>query len=198
MNHCHLCEDFFVPSRTLLLHHIARVHSNMPDFNMTCGLDECMATFKNYHAFKRHLRKKCSVICNLEDEEAEVPTTDDYNQENSPSSNPTYSSTGGENEGDRERSVALWILKLKESQNLTQSVTEEILGDVTELCSNMASSLEADLRKIMSAARINPDDISGLKELFHGDSPYHKPFNKLNTQYLQMSYYKSHFNFVVS
>ena len=96
------------------------------------------------------------------------------------------------------KNMALWILKLKEGRNLTQSVTEEVLGDVTELCSGMVSDLEADLREIISAAGINPDDISGLQELFHSDSPYHKPFNKLETQHLQLSYYKSHLGFVVS
>ena len=99
---------------------------------------------------------------------------------------------------DRERAIALWILKLKEGRKLTQSATEEILQDVTELCGGIITSLKSDIYKVLSAAGINVDDVSGLEDLFQDESSYMKPFSKLETQYLQMSYYKSHLGFIVS
>lgn len=59
MNRCHLCSgDFFAPSLNLLLFYINRVHSSSPDFNLTRRIDNCQVTFTNFHAFKRHIRKK--------------------------------------------------------------------------------------------------------------------------------------------
>ena len=58
MYRCHLCADFFVRSFNLLLFHIAKVHANSPDFHLSCGINHCAATFTNFQAFRRHLRKK--------------------------------------------------------------------------------------------------------------------------------------------
>jgi len=55
---------------------------------------------------------------------------------------------------DRKKAVALWILKLKEGRKLTQTVTDEILGDVTELCCDMYQILARH------SARIKIDQIS--------------------------------------
>jgi len=72
--------------------------------------------------------------------------------EHSSSSSPFHSSSG---EKDQERTVALWILKLKEGRKLTQSVTDEILRDVSELCSDMISCLKGELFQSLSSAGID-------------------------------------------
>ena len=95
------------------------------------------------------------------------------------------------------RNAALWILKLKEGRKLSQSATEEILSDVTEMCSNLINCLGEDLYKLLNSMNINPDDIPGLKDLFKEESQYTQPFRGIDTFYLQMSYYRSHLKFVV-
>ena len=97
-----------------------------------------------------------------------------------------------------EKQIAMWILKLKEGRKLTQSATDEILSDVTELCSTVVSNLGNDLRQRLESASINPNDIPGFDAMFNEASPYANPFKNLKTQYLQQSFYQSNFNLVVS
>ena len=66
-----MCSDYSVPTIELLLHHIRRVHGNSSNFFLPCGIKvngtRCATTFMNFHAYKRHLRKKHrEVISNTE------------------------------------------------------------------------------------------------------------------------------------
>ena len=64
---------------------------------------------------------------------------DETSEESSSTSGTQYILVG------RERAIALWILKLKEGRKLTQSATEEILQDVTELCGGIIANLKSDI-----------------------------------------------------
>ena len=46
----------------------------------------------------------------------------------------------------------------------------------------MISDLKSNIYKLLSSAGINADDVSGLEDLFQDESPYVKPFSKLETQ----------------
>ena len=89
-------------------------------------------------------------------------------------------------------------MKLKEGRKLTQSTTEEILSDVTELCSNVMCRLRHDIQESLDSAGVDINDIPGLDTLLSETSPYATPFSNLNSQFLQLSYYRNHLNFVVS
>ena len=206
----------------LLLFHTSRVHANSPDFYLPCGIDDCQVTFTNFHAFKRHLKKNHrSHLSHIEAEDDRDDLSRDGDFDSNVASGTTLISGDAGDYGvrddetfedcssasvtpdlrastDRERAIALWILKLKEGRKLTQSATEEILQDVTELCCDMVTNLKSDIYKVLASAGISADDVSGLEDLFQDESSYMKPFSKLETQYLQMSYYKSHLGFVVS
>ena len=97
---------------------------------MPCGLDvngaRCATTFTNFHAYKRHLRKKHrEVTSNAEvtkeksDEEVDLQDNGEAFEvidECGPSSQArelTQELTPIETEKDLNREVALWILKLK-------------------------------------------------------------------------------------
>ena len=43
---------------------------------------------------------------------------------------------------EQDKAVALWILKLEEGRKLTQSTTEDILGDVSELICDIFTRLK--------------------------------------------------------
>lgn len=93
---------------------------------------------------------------------------------------------------------ARWILRVKEGRKLTQSCVEELLGDVTDLCSYTVSQLGMQVSSLLRDAGIKTDDIPGLDELFQPGSSYCQPFYKLETQHRQLTFYTSHFNYVVS
>lgn len=221
MMHCQLCPDFSAPTPHLLLKHIGRVHANAPRFNLRCIFGECETTFTNFHSYKRHVRKKhlrelinqeesdqdsdhdCELNndINYFDEEntSRIPTHDEFSDLESIESlgdNGTEGVSSVEESNDRE--AALWILKLKEGRKLTQTTTEEILSDVTELCSSIVLRLKNEVHRVLESADITPSNIPGLDDLFSENSPYAVPFCNLQTQYKQVSYFRSHFNFVVS
>ena len=93
---------------------------------------------------------------------------------------------------------ARWILRVKEGCKLTQSCVEELLGDVTDLCSYTVSQLGMQVSSLLRDAGIKTDDILGLDELFQPGSSYCQPFYKLETLHRQLTFYTSHFNYVVS
>lgn len=93
---------------------------------------------------------------------------------------------------------ARWILRVKEGRKLTQSCLDELLSDVTDLCSYTAVQLGQQASSLLRDAGIKMDDIPGLNELFQEGSPYCQPFSQLETQHRQLSFYRSHFNYVVS
>lgn len=89
-------------------------------------------------------------------------------------------------------------MKIKEVQKLTQQSVTDILGNVTELCSEIISSLGQEVSTKLNAAGIIASDIEGLNELFESTSCYCQPFEGLTTYYRQVAFYKEHFNLVVS
>ena len=93
---------------------------------------------------------------------------------------------------------ARWILRVKEGRKLTQSCIEELLGDVTDMCSYTVSQLGTQVSSLLRDAGIKMDDIPGLNELFQPGSSYCQPFCQLETQHRQLAFYTSHFNYVVS
>lgn len=144
----------------------------------------------------------CELDNELNDEEniSQMHASDEYDLESIASLGDhdidTEELTSIEESNDRE--AALWILKLKEGRRLTQSTTEEILSDVTELCSSIVLRLKNEVHSVLESADITPGNIPGLDDLFSENSSYALPFCNLQTQYKQMSYFRSHFNFVVS
>lgn len=211
---CSMCSDFSAPTFQLLLHHINRVHGNSPDFNMVCGIEldgdrrRCETTFTNFHAYKRHIRKKHRLrafddVTSSEVEDSSetmvVPTAtlDSELNDDAADDENGESTLGTEQNCDFDKETAIWILKLKEGRKLTQSAMEEILSDVTELCTDMVTRLGHDVCKILESAGVNMRDIPELDVLLSDESPYAAPFCNLKSQFLQHSYYRNHLNFVV-
>lgn len=64
-------------------------------------------------------------------------------------------------EESNDREAALWILKLKEGRKLTQTTTEKILSDVTELCSSIVLHLKNKVHRVLESADITPSNIPG-------------------------------------
>ena len=55
---CSLCAAFVAITLRVLMNHYYTVHSNEVNFSVRCGINECPATFKRYHSFYKHIRKK--------------------------------------------------------------------------------------------------------------------------------------------
>lgn len=204
---------FLYSTPELLLKHISRVHANEPNCCLRCIFGACEIAFKIFHSYQRHVRKKHRTELmrmrdndepeiyenyeeNYNDNEDSLDTQDDTDA--SALETPTHDETGPSTECISQREAALWILKLKEGRKLTQSATEEILSDVTELCSSVIYQLKDKLCQVLESTDITPSNIPGFNDLFTENSPYLNPFHNLKSQYMQLTYFHNHLNFVVS
>ena len=150
--YCPVCKSCRLPSVQLMLQHISRVHSTAPSFNVTCGLDGCLRTYTNYGSYQKHVKGVHSryfiaatelpaddIIINdssMEDEDVDTQSMDEFESFVNPS--PT-------SEIEKQRLRAIWILKIRETNMLTQSCMEKLLSDVTDMCTNIIDELKVDI-----------------------------------------------------
>ncbi len=69
---------------------------------------------------------------------------------------------------------------------------------MTSLTQTRLSALHSGVCSALQAAGITPSSVPGLEDLFENEGPFGRPFLGLETQHQQLSFYKQHFNFVVS
>ena len=189
---CPMCSDFSAPTFQLLQVHLFRVHSG--DFNVTC----CNIQFKTASAYRKHMQRNhrnvtttsSSSQVTLEHEEDVGATNLSWDPENSDAS--------PSNSLNSEANIAMWILKLKESNKLTQTSVNQILQHVSELCTITVFELGEAVNQALEAAGVKPDDVTGLKDLFSTSSPLSQPFASLLTYHQQLKFYNTHLNFIVS
>ena len=178
----------------LLLEHVSRIHSHSADFLMPCIMRGCQRTYHNYGALRRHLRQthnfysrtiNLAVAPSLCDEENPITTTDDDSDIHDSVVEPPT-----------KKQRAEWILKIKETNRLTQTCTESILQDVTYLCSSMITDLTSVVKQKLVMHNATPELSQDLMTILQSDA-YHQPFKGLETYYRQMQYLRESFHFVV-
>lgn len=188
-----MCAVFIARTPELLLEHISRVHSQSANFQTTCIIKGCQRTYHNYGAFRRHLRHTHNYYSRSSNTETIIPCT--HCEEEYPI-NSDEDNSECDIEPPTKKQRAEWILKIKETNKLTQSCTENILQDVTHLC----SSIIADLTTVVKRKLAPYNTVPGLEEniisIFQNDS-YSNPFKGLETHYKQIQYLRECFNFVV-
>ena len=189
---CQMCKAFIARTAELLLEHISRVHSQSANFQTTCIMKGCQRTYRNYGAFRRHLRQThnyysrasstATIPCTHGDEEYPIDSNEDNNDCTI--------------EPPTKKQRAEWILKIKETNKLTQSCTENILHDVTHLCSSIIADLTAEVKGKLVAYNMPSGLDKEIISILQSDS-YSNPFKDLETGYKQKQYLRECFNFVV-
>lgn len=81
---------------------------------------------------------------------------------------------------------------------LTQTCTENLLSDITDICTNIVEDLKADIVHKLTSGPITLPTIliEEISETFENEI-YRQPFIGLETQYKQLQFYRKHLNFVV-
>ena len=97
------------------------------------------------------------------------------------------------------RSNAMNILKLREWYKLAQTTVDGILSDTEEIAGRIVSQLQQHVVTILNEAGVHPKEIPGLGflEVFEGPEIL-RPFNGLNTEYLQDKYFRKNMGLVLS
>ena len=205
---CQLCNHYASFSYDCVLRHVGAVHSHENGFSLRCGFDCCPKVLTNYHAFRRHLRKKHGYCLKTysppigedqlrEMDEAVNPGTD-VEPENTrymdhDSSDRRYQSSPVS----EKRSNALYILKLKQKYKLAQTTVDGVLGDTEQMMARVISQLQQRLSTTLNKAGLIATDIPGFLETFE-DPGIVSLFSGLNTEYLQEKYFRDHMGLVVS
>ena len=207
---CSLCPDSLVSFNVSgYVKHIQVFQSHQPHFSLTCGIRGCVRTFKNFGTFRNHVSAKHNLKrpatfkptpCNDCDEPNASENGDEDNTLIGDQDDMTYegSMTSQQLESDTLKySAALLLLRMKEKQKLTQVALQGVIEGVTDLFQRHHSILHAHVKQKLLEAEVHASDIPRLNELFDEDIAGH-PFLGLETQYQQMTYFKSHLYLLVS
>ena len=180
---CPLCKSVCAPNYPLSMKHVSRIHAHSSQFSITCGIDGCLSTYKSYMGWQKHIKNKHKTANNditYNDgggfEEMEID--DVYLQETTPELN---------EENDKKREVAKWVLNLRDENKLTQSTTENILSNITTLCSHLVDEIKQGIREQLSDCQVSGDIVTKVLESLERDD-FKQPFKGLETKHQQLSF----------
>ena len=200
LKHCQLCDEFTSTTLSELVRHLSLVHAHLPGFHLRCGLSGCQKEFRNLLTYRNHIyafhtdshasepsqTNSDGGSSDLDDGELDQPL-------NLQPSEPTPLDPS-----ELKKAAATWILKVKEGHKLPQSTMNSILNDLTEFNRLLLQDLHSVVIQKIRSAGLDPDTVPGLSEVFDPNSLYGKPFQGLETQYLQQKYFRENFSMVVS
>lgn len=96
----------------------------------------------------------------------------------------------------KDREKARWILNLRDENKLTQSCTENILSNVTLLCSQLVDNIKQTVGKQLQECDVSSDITHKILQSLD-NSDYKQPFKGLETKHQQVSFFKKHLSYVV-
>lgn len=189
---CQLC-GFVAPTLTYLLQHIRQVHAYLPGFQISCGLSGCQRTFKSFAVYRNHV-----YGFHGEFESIIMQSTTGITEDEQMDLSENVSTVNSVDNDRRRRAAATWILKVQEQHKIPQSTMEEILKDVSGFVQDLLIDLHQKVNSTLQSACVDPSQVPGLAELFHPESEFAKPFSNLETQHMQLKFYRQNFNLIVS
>lgn len=171
----------------LLAAHIISKHKDDPQFNVYCKL--CLRSYTKWDSYRKHVQRGCSgcstVLPNVSSPSSQLEI-EECNDEDLPEVQPESSSIVNQSWHE-----AAFILNIKEQYVVSQAVIDHMLSSTKILVSNLLSGIINDLGDIVPIetmelikSRIRITDTS--------------LFNGLTTACLQKSFFKQHFDLVVS
>lgn len=201
MFECTYCAQFSGRTFKKLLHHIKFVHSNEPNFQISCG--HCNQYFKTFSSFKSHLRRKHNEQ-GIDDDllQLEDIFPDDINPED-----PDTDANDDEEEGDIDdendiekmtRFIALFVLKTKEENQLSQHAMDSILDNTASLIEQNLAVLKRNVMSCLNDNGVDWTQINGLSDILSQSSVFSKALGPVANEYLQVKYFLEKFNYVVS
>ena len=205
---CSFCAGFSARTFKRLLHHIKFVHSNEPNFLISCV--HCNHTFRKFESFKSHLRRKhrfadAAVEDHIQNENLHFNHGDEGDELVNEDEQDDGELVNEDEQGDDEnciekmtRFIALFILKIKEESQLTQVAVDAILGHTESLVEQSLQIFKDKVRSCLDENNIDIAEIEGLSGILDESSAFSKAMSPVANEYLQVKYFVEKFNFVVS
>ena len=197
---CNICNKFGGKSFRAVLRHIGEIHSHSPNFFIRCGIHHCPQTYKNFHSFRSHVYRKHRDVIHTGGNDLAHDTGLSSNEPVTGLDAELMLSTGEQYDepsdittaAKLQKVAATFLLKTREEYRIPQSTVNKLLQDVTGLVSSALDHAKDDL--IHRAEGVGENFESIVAQSFDTDVG---PFEGLQTEYQQTSYYKNHFNYLV-
>lgn len=202
---CPYCANFLGRSFKKLLSHIKFIHSHEPNFSIKCGY--CSQTFKKFNSFKSHIQRKKHYheqSLNTEDDnDTNIPNADFDDSESADGT--LYEDGSDDDEETREnhvdtmtRNLALFLLKTKEENQISQNAMNAVLENTSDLVETSLESLKRQIVNCLGDSGVDVSSIEGLKDVLEEQSIYSQAHQRLRTEELQARYFVENFDLVVS
>lgn len=189
---CCFCSRFVVGTFKKLLSHIKFSHSHEPNFLITCA--DCGRSFKKFNSFKSHIQRKHTKKDELEDvngNDADSPEDEVDTSSDIPDDDPKQYIN------EMTRSLALFILKTKEEQQLTQQSINAIIENTEDLVDSSLQNLKDNITTCLERNGVQIAEIDGLGDVLQQPSTFSLAKQGLANEYQQLQYFKETFKLVV-
>ena len=207
MHVCPYCGEFTGQTFDRYLHHIRFVHSNEPNFTISCTY--CGQAFKKYSSFKSHLDRKHKEQCA---QDHSIDEGDEDHGINDATGVPTedYAEFEDDDQADKEidevtdienitKFIALFVLKTKEVNLVSQQAIDSMLENTKSLVDYCLQTLGGEVKLCLARNGLDWAEIDGLQEVFNNQSSiYETALAPVANEYLQIKYLVEKLNFVVS
>lgn len=199
MYSCTFCAGFLGHSFKKLLRHIKFIHSHEPNFSITCG--DCGQSFRKFNSFKTHIRRE-QAKKKLEQrfivEEASDTEVDEHQgYESDGEQGPEEEQSADSHVGDITKFLALFILKTKEENQLSQQSIDSILANTEDVVETSLQYLKDKISNCLADSNIQIEDVNGLADVFKEPCVFSRAKEPLANEYLQVKYFLENFDLVV-
>ena len=197
MYSCPFCAGFLGHSFKKLLGHIKFIHSHEPNFSIKCG--DCGQSFRKFSSFKSHIRREQEKKTIAE----RAVLGDDVveNEDNATLSDDERDCDEQEEAKDYvhdvTRFLALFLLKTKEENQLSQQTINAILRNTEDVVESSVQCLKDKIITCLTNNDINIAEVAGLNEILVEPSVFSRASGPLANEYLQIKYYVENFDLVV-
>lgn len=165
---------------------------------MTCGIEGCLRSYRNYTSWYKHVYKSHNIAHSTTTESQSEVNDDFIEMETDEMLTDEMESTMTElqQQKQKDRDKARWILNLRDENKLTQSCTENILSNITLLCSQLVDDIKQTVGKQLQEYKVSSEITYKVLQSLD-NSNYKQPFEGLETKHQQVSFFKKHLGYVV-
>jgi hypothetical protein len=131
----------------LLLNHYQRVHAQDPNFSVVCGIDGCGCSYRNFYGYRSHVQRKHRAFYDNARNIVHVGNEQPENDVHKPPSEDDVGSDYSDREDNEDdeyqikRNSAAYILRVKETYNLTQKAVSDVINNTTYLVREAVTSV---------------------------------------------------------
>lgn len=187
---CSICNLFKGNDFSAVLRHIGEIHRYDPSLVIRCGIDRCPQTYMNFESFRSHIYRKHRDVLHCNSSHASSVET--FPTEGIGGDEHLDDTTSYTAECNPEYLGAKLLLKIREQYRVPQCTLTRIVGDIKALWEMSQSSIKENVLKCVEG-RLTGEEFKNIEVCFNDTFP----LSGLETEYMQLNYYKQNLNYLV-